>query len=175
MADEKMDLAALRARVDAEEADAEAALTKDESEYAELSARLDAARERKKSKLAQLAMARMIERQEVARNEANSAFVIEILDADEKAPGAGLYLVRSPDRASWNELRNAVERANRDNDKIERAYRNLANKCIVYPRLGADVSGEEMSERYDKYTALATAIGDFAGTLGGVAAGARKR
>ncbi len=176
MADQKTDdLAALRAQVEAEEAEADSALSPEDAERAELAQRSVAARERTRSKKGQIRTALMLARLDAARKVANGAYVVEILDAEAQTDGAGAYLVRSPDRASWNELREAIQRAGSDADKIERAYRNLSNKCMIYPKLGADVSGEEMSERYDKYTSLATSIGDFAGTLGGVAAGQRKR
>lgn len=176
MADEKKDaLAALRAQVETEEADAANALSKDEAEFAELSQRLDAARAAKRSKLGQLRHAKLMDRLTAAKEAASGAYVLDILDAEDQTDGAGSYLVRSPDRQTWKEFKEAVNRSNNDTDKVDRAYRNIANKCIVWPKVGVDVTGEDMSDRYDRYSSLAQVIGDFAGKLGALAAGDRKR
>lgn len=176
MADQKTDaLAALRTRVAAAEAAAEAALSTDDAEYADLLQREDAANERKRAALEGFAMAKMLDRLTVERAATNGAFGLDILNADEKTSGAGKYIIRSPTSASWKNFRELITRAKGDMGKADLAHRNFATECIVYPKIGTDLDMSDLADRYDRFAGLAGSIADFAGDLGAVAAGARKR
>jgi len=175
MADQKTDLAALRAKVEAAEADAETALSDDDAAFTDLTQRLEAANEKIKSKTEQHAMARMTQRLDEARVAANGAYVVGLLNADDKTDGAGKFIVRSPTSQGWKSFMEIAVRAKGDAEKSDRAHRNFSTSVILHPKPGADLTMEELTERYDKYPGLAASIADFSGDLGAVAAGARKR
>jgi hypothetical protein len=89
-----------------------------------------------------------------------------------ETPGAGLYVLRSPERAAWKDFQAACAEAGGDSEKVDRAYGNLAGKCILWTDAP---EGEAWAKHKDKYPVLVQAIGDEAGRLGGAADRARKR
>lgn len=165
-------LARLEAETAALEAEAAAVVTpEDVAEHAALE-RLAAARRRKEDAVRAKQRADLIMQTERLRKSANGAYVVEPLDMEETAPGAGVYVIRSPSRDVLKKFRDACDAANGDNDKIDRAYVNLAGHVILWPE---SPSSEAWVAHREKYPSLAMSIGDAAGRLGGVAATARKR
>lgn len=175
MAEEKIDLVALQAQVEAAEAEADNALSAQDEAYANLSARLEAANERKKSKIEGLAMAKMADRLAAAKAAANGAYVLCILNADEKTEGAGKWLVRSPTSQAWKAFQDAIARAGNDAEKSDRSHRNFAASCIFYPKINVDLNMEDLVERFDRFPGLSVSICQLAADLGAAGAATRKR
>ena len=165
-------LARLRAEADAAEAEAEAAVSPDDAaEHAEIE-RAAAARRRKDEALAGARRALLTRQTDAARKAAADAYVVEGFDANETAPGAGLFVVRSVAPKTWQAFQKAVATAGEDSAAVDRAYVNLAADCILWTDAP---DGEAWAAHRAKYPALAQSIGDMCGRLGGVAALARKR
>ena len=165
-------LAALRAEADAAEAEAAEAVTpEDAEEHAEIE-RAAAARRRRDDALGLARKATLTKQTVAATKAAAGGYVVEGFDANDSAPGAGLYVVRSVSPKTWDTFQKAVTLAGENAEAVARAYVNLAGDCIVWTDAPA---GEAWAAHRAKYPALAQSIGDMCGRLGGVAALARKR
>lgn len=174
--DRKARLAALMAQAEAEEAAADAAVTPEDAEEAAAVERIEAARRRKEEALAgvrRAALAQQTERLRKVAATANPSYVVEPFDANETAPGAGCFVVRSVSPKVWQTFTEAVGQAGESAEKVQRAYLNLADACILW----TDVpdGDEAWTAHRAKYPVLVQSIGDMCGRLGGVAAQARKR
>ena len=154
-------------------AEAEAALSPEEAETAAAIQRIEAARRKRDDAL--LLKRRTVLAQQVdrLRKAANGAYVVEPFDMEDKTPGAGMYVLRSPSRDAWKKSQDAFSASNGDGAKIERAYVNLAAACILWS--DAPDGADEWAAHREKYPGLVVAIGDAAGALGGAADRARKR
>ena len=165
--DRKARLEALRKQVEAEEA--QARVTAEEAEERALMDRLSAARLANR----RATMMRMVDHHRGVSDASGSPFVVDHFDMEAETPGAGLYVLRSPDRSWWKDFQAAVAEAGGDSEKIDRAYNNLADKCILWTDAPRD--GDAWTKHREKYVVLVQAIGDAAGRLGGAADRARKR
>jgi hypothetical protein len=157
-------LAVLRAQVEAAEAQAQA--TAEEAEERALIDRLETAQ----LAVRRGAMMRMVDHHR-AIAEQDGSYIVAPFDCEADTPGAGLYVLRSPAKPVWKDFQAAVAEAGGDSEKVDRAYNNLAGKCILW----SDPPAESWDAQRAKYAVLVQAIGDAAGRLGGAADRARKR
>lgn len=171
--DRKARIAALLAQALEEEAAADAAVSPEDAEEAAAVERIEAARRRKEDALAVVRRARLAQKTADLRKAANGAYVVEPFDANETAPGAGCYVVRSVATKVWQTFQEAVTQAGESTEKVQRAYLNLAGACILWSDAPEDP--EAWAAHRAKYPVLVQSIGDMCGRLGGVAATARKR
>ncbi len=171
--DRKARLAALLAQAEAAEAEADAAVSPEDAEEHAAIERIEAAKRRGEEALATKRRATLAQHVDRLRKAANGAYVVDPYDANETAPGAGCYVIRSPSRDVLKTFREACEQSNGNTDKIDRAYGNYVAAVILWT--DAPEGADEWAAHKSKYPGLMISIGDASGRLGGVAAQARKR
>jgi hypothetical protein len=165
--DRKTRIEALRKQVEAEEAQSRVAA--EEAEERALNERLAAAKLANRRSV----MHRMVDHFRKAA-ELDGSYIVDSFDMETETPGAGLYVIRSPEKGTtWKDFQAAIAEAGSDSEKVDRAYNNLASKCILWT--DAPSEGDAWTKHKEKYAVLVQAIGDAAGRLGGAADRARKR
>lgn len=117
-------------------------------------------------------MMRMVDHHRKAAD-LDGSYIVAPFDMEDHTPGAGLYVLRSPTTGARRDFQAALAEAGNDPEKADRAYNNLADKCILWSDAPSD--GEAWTKHREKYAFLTTSIGDAAGRLGGAADRARKR
>ncbi len=168
-------LARLRAEAEAAEAEAETAVSPEDAEEHALIERAEQARQKRRATLASKRSAELAQLVAQYKTAARGAYAVGSIDLEEQSEGAGAYVVRSPAKDKWTAFQEACAQANGATEKTERAYNNLASACVLWPEAKGDDAYAAWNALKAKFPALTQSLGDYAATLGGIAATARKR